>query len=128
MSDTTPGSWLFLLFSLPAKQSSGRVKVWRRWPAQPRTRGHHRDVCRVSSGGFWGSLVATIGIFLPSFLLILFVAPILVRHRENPNVQGFIKGAYSAAIGTILGAYVLLSKIAVGDWLTVLITIGWLEG
>jgi chromate transporter len=74
-------------------------------------------------GGFWGSLVATIGIFLPSFLLILFVAPILVRHRENPNVQGFIKGAYGAAIGTILGACVLLSKIAIGDWLTVLIAI-----
>ena len=74
-------------------------------------------------GGFWGSLLATIGIFLPSFLLILFVAPILVRHRENPNVQGFIKGAYGAAIGTILGACVLLSKIAIGDWLTVLIAI-----
>jgi chromate transporter len=74
-------------------------------------------------GGFWGSLVATIGIFLPSFLLILFVAPILIRHRENPNVQGFIKGAYGAAIGTILGACVLLSKIAIGDWLTVLIAI-----
>jgi hypothetical protein len=26
----TPGSWLFLLFNLPAKQSSDRVKVWRR--------------------------------------------------------------------------------------------------
>ena len=75
-------------------------------------------------GGFWGSLLATIGIFLPSFLLILFVAPILVRHRENPNVQGFIKGAYGAAIGTILGACVLLSKIAIGDWLTVLIAMG----
>jgi len=74
-------------------------------------------------GGFWGSLVATIGIFLPSFLLILFVAPILIRHRENPNVQGFIKGAYGAATGTILGACVLLSKIAIGDGLTVLIAI-----
>jgi len=30
ISDKTPGSWLFLLFNLPAKQSSGRVKVWRR--------------------------------------------------------------------------------------------------
>jgi chromate transporter len=71
--------------------------------------------------GFWGSLVSTIGIFLPSFLLILIVAPILARHRANPNVQGFIKGAYSAAIGTILGAAVLLGKIAIGDWLTALI-------
>jgi hypothetical protein len=29
-SERTPGSWLFLLFNLPAKQSSDRVKVWRR--------------------------------------------------------------------------------------------------
>ena len=74
--------------------------------------------------GFWGSLVATIGIFLPSFLLVLIVAPILVRYRTNLNVQGFIKGAYAAAIGTILGACVLLGKIAIGDWLTALIALG----
>ncbi len=73
--------------------------------------------------GFWGSLVATIGIFLPSFLMVLIVAPILLRHRNNANVQGFVKGAFAAAIGTILGACVLLGKIAIGDWLTALIVI-----
>ena len=71
--------------------------------------------------GFTGALVSTIGIFLPSFLLVLIVAPVLVRYRTNPNVQGFIKGAYGAAIGTILGACVLLGRIAIGDWLTALI-------
>ena len=75
-------------------------------------------------GGLWGSLASTIGIFLPSFLLVLIVAPILVRYRQNPNVQGFIKGAYAAAIGTILGACVLLGKIAIGDWLTALVALG----
>ena len=74
--------------------------------------------------GFWGSLVATVGIFLPSFLLILFVAPILIRHRNNLMVQGFVKGAYAAAIGTIMGACMLLGKIAIGDWLTALIALG----
>jgi chromate transporter len=74
--------------------------------------------------GFWGAVVATVGIFLPSFLLILIVAPILLRYRANPNVQGFIKGAYAAAIGTILGACVLLGKIAIGDWLTALVALG----
>jgi chromate transporter len=73
--------------------------------------------------GFWGAVVATIGIFLPSFLLILIVAPILMRFRTNPNVQGFIKGAYAAAIGTILGACVLLGRIAIGDWLTALVAL-----
>ena len=73
--------------------------------------------------GFWGSLVSTVGIFLPSFLFVLLVAPILVRNRANLNVKGFVKGAYAAAIGTILGACVLLGKIAIGDWLTVLIAL-----
>jgi chromate transporter len=68
--------------------------------------------------GFWGSLAATVGIFLPSFILVLVAAPLLARHRRNPNVQGFIKGAYAAAIGTILGASVLLGRIAIGDWFT----------
>jgi chromate transporter len=73
--------------------------------------------------GFWGSVVSTVGIFLPSFLMILVVAPILMRYRENLNVKGFVKGAYAAAIGTILGACVLLGKIAIGDWLTALIAL-----
>jgi chromate transporter len=71
--------------------------------------------------GFWGSVVSTIGIFLPSFILVLIAAPILARHRANANVQGFVKGAFGAAIGTILGACVLLGRIAIGDWLTALI-------
>jgi chromate transporter len=47
-----------------------------------------------------------------------------MRYRQNLNVQGFIKGAYAAAIGTILGACVLLGKIAIGDWLTALVAVG----
>ncbi|HLH49078.1 MAG TPA: chromate efflux transporter [Roseiarcus sp.] len=76
--------------------------------------------------GFLGSLVSTVGIFLPSFILVLIAAPILARHRANPNVQGFVKGAYAAAIGTILGACILLGGIAIGDWLTALIGIATL--
>jgi chromate transporter len=73
--------------------------------------------------GFWGSLISTVGIFLPSFILVLVAAPLLARYRANANVQGFVKGAYAAAIGTILGACILLGRIAIGDWLTALIGI-----
>jgi chromate transporter len=72
-------------------------------------------------GGFWGSLASTVGIFLPSFLLVLLAAPMLARHRKNANLQGFVKGAYAAAIGTILGACILLGRIAIGDWLTAVV-------
>ena len=68
-----------------------------------------------------GSVVSTVGIFLPSFIFVLVVAPLLARHGKNPNVQGFVRGAYGAAIGTILGACILLGRIAIGDWLTALI-------
>src|SRR5262249_12739628 len=73
--------------------------------------------------GFWGSLVSTVAVCLPSFLLVSIVARVLARHRGNENVPGFVKGAYGAAIGTILGACILLGKIAIGDWLTALIGI-----
>jgi chromate transporter len=52
---------------------------------------------------------------------VLAAAPFLARHRHHPNVQGFVNGAYAAAIGTILGACVLLGKVAIGDWMTVTI-------
>jgi len=73
--------------------------------------------------GFWVSVVSTIGILMPSFILVLVAAPLLAKYRANPNVQGFVKGAYAAAIGTILGACILLGRIAIGDWLTALIGI-----
>jgi chromate transporter len=38
-------------------------------------------------GGFWGSVVSTIGIFLPSFLLVLIAAPLLAKHGDNRNVR-----------------------------------------
>jgi chromate transporter len=72
--------------------------------------------------GFWGSVVSTAAIFLPSFIFILVAAPLLARHGKNPNVQDFVRGAYGAAIGTILGACILLGRMAIGDWLTGLIS------
>ena len=73
--------------------------------------------------GFWGSVAATVGIFLPSFILVLVAAPLLARYRTNRMIQGFVKGAFAAAIGTILGACVLLGRIAIGDWLTIVVAL-----
>ena len=80
--------------------------------------GHHRDLCWLSGG----RILRVVGRNRRDLSILLFAypvcRPILIRHRENSNVQGFVKGAYGAAIGTILGACVLLGKIAIGDWLT----------
>jgi chromate transporter len=76
----------------------------------------------VAGGG--GALVCTVAIYLPSFLLVLFAAPPLMRHRANPLVQGFIKAVYAVAIGAILGASLVLGWNAIGDWVTVAIAVG----
>jgi chromate transporter len=75
------------------------------------------------AGGL-GALVCTLAIYLPSFLLVVFVAPLLMRHRSNRLVQGFVKAVYAIAIGAILGASLLLGWHAIGDWVTVVITAG----
>jgi chromate transporter len=74
--------------------------------------------------GVPGALVCTVAIYLPSFLLVLLAAPLLLRHQDNPLVQGFEKGVYPVAIGAILGASLLLGWHAIGDWVTIAIAAG----
>jgi chromate transporter len=73
--------------------------------------------------GLWGAVICTIAIYLPSFLLVMLVAPLLMRNREKPAVRGFVKGVYAAAIGAILGATIMLGAQAIGDWITALIAV-----
>ena len=38
-----------------------------------------------------------------------------LRHRQNPQLRGFVKGATAAAVGAIGGAAVLLGQGAIVD-------------
>lgn len=73
-----------------------------------------------------GAAVCTIAIYLPSFLLVLLAAPPLMRRRGSLLVQGFTKGVYAAAMGSILAAAMLLGMRAIEDKVTALIAIGGL--
>jgi chromate transporter len=55
--------------------------------------------------GFLGALVATVGIFLPSFLFVLLAAPLLGRLRQNLWIGAALKGI-SAAVWGAIGAAV----------------------
>lgn len=50
-------------------------------------------------GGWQGALVATVGIFLPSFIFVALVFPLLPRLRRSPWTSAFLDGANAAAIG-----------------------------
>jgi chromate transporter len=66
-------------------------------------------------GGLPGSLAATLAIFTPIYLGVVVPGHWFIRHRDNPQVKAFVKGATAAAAGAIAGATVVLTRQAVVD-------------
>lgn len=55
-----------------------------------------------TSGGILGGVVATVAIFLPSFLFICILGPILPRLRASPKARGALDGMNAAVVALIL--------------------------
>ncbi|CCQ93631.1 Chromate transporter, chromate ion transporter (CHR) family (fragment 2) [[Clostridium] ultunense Esp] len=55
-------------------------------------------------GGWLGATVATIGIFLPAFLLVIGIMPFWDSLRRKPNIQGALIGVNAAVVGILLAA------------------------
>ena len=84
-------------------------------------------------GQITGALVASIGVFLPSFLIVLFFFPIWQKLKKYALFYRSLEGIYAAVVGIMLGAtlYLLkdilfdlgnLSGINIGVYLMVFIT------
>lgn len=64
-----------------------------------------------TQGGLLGSIMATLGVVLPSFLIILLIAAILKNLTKNPYFKGFIKGVKPVVTALILSTgLILLAK------------------
>ncbi len=70
-------------------------------------------------GGWPGALLATVGIFLPSFVLIALVHPLAERLRRSALMAPLLKGINIAAIALMGGVLVQLAQHALTDVLTV---------
>jgi putative chromate ion transporter len=70
-----------------------------------------------------GAFAATLAVFLPPYLLVVFGAPYYRRFAKNRQVKAFVQGVTAAAVGAIAGAAIILSKRAVMDLPTVLIAV-----
>ena len=70
-----------------------------------------------------GAFVAALAVFLPPYLLVIFVAPYYRRFAQNRQVKAFVQGVTAAAVGAIAGAAVILSRRALVDVPTVLIAV-----
>lgn len=74
-------------------------------------------------GGFWGSMAATIGIFLPSFIFVLILNPIIPKLRKSKSISIFLDSINIAAVAVILAVCIDMGKDTLTDWRTLLITI-----
>ncbi len=59
-----------------------------------------------SQGGFWGALCATLGVVLPSFVIILLVASVLQNLMKYAGVNAFLGGVRPCVVAMILATAV----------------------
>lgn len=68
----------------------------------------------AEQGGVFGSLIATFGVVLPSFIIIILIASLLKHLLENRYVQAFLNGIKPVILGLILGIGIVLFIKAIG--------------
>jgi chromate transporter len=74
-------------------------------------------------GGVPGALVATVGIFLPSFVWIAVSGPLVPRLRRSPLAGAFLDGVNMASLALMAVVTWQLARAAIFDVTTVLLTI-----
>lgn len=88
----------------------------------------------MQTAGLGGAVCATLGVVLPSFLVILLIAGCLQKFRQNKLVSGAMSGLRPAVVGMIAAAILSVGKTTFGIlplwggafWLTLLIFVGCL--
>jgi len=66
--------------------------------------------------GFWGAVAATIGIFLPSFLFVLVLNPLVPKMRKSKLLGYFLDSVNMAAVAVMIAVLFVMSKDTLNDW------------
>lgn len=74
-------------------------------------------------GGFWGAIAATIGIFLPSFLFVALLNPLVPKMRKSMSISAFLDAINVAAVAVIVAVCFEMAKEAIHDWRTITIAL-----
>jgi len=72
-------------------------------------------------GGFGGAILATLGIFLPSFIYVIILQNLLEKMKKNKYLQTFLLGVNVAAVAAMAAVSWEMTRSIVIDWKTGLI-------
>jgi chromate transporter len=71
--------------------------------------------------GVTGAIISTIAIFLPSFLFVALLNPLVKKMRNSAAFAAFLDGVNIASVAVIISVCYVLAKDAVTDWRSILI-------
>jgi len=75
--------------------------------------------------GWPGALVATVAVFLPSFVIVVLMGPVIPRLRQSRIAQAFLKGVNAAVVALILVVSLALFRSAIVDgWTVIILAVG----
>ena len=74
-------------------------------------------------GGFWGAIAATAGIFMPSFLFVWLLNPLIPKMRKSKVLGYFLDSINVAAVAIMLAVLVTMSQQTLVDWQATLIAV-----
>lgn len=72
-------------------------------------------------GGWEGALLASIGIFLPSFLFVALLNPLIPRLRKSPIMSAFLDAVNVAAVAVIAAVALNMAQESITDWRSALV-------
>lgn len=73
--------------------------------------------------GIWGAVAATLGIFLPSFILVMVLNPLVPRMRKSKIIGYFLDSVNIAAVAVMLAVLIVMGKDTLVSWEGVVIAI-----
>ena len=62
----------------------------------------------VVTGSVWGSILATVTVVLPPFVLVLYASHFIRRHKDSAIIKGVFMGLRPVVVGLIASAALLL--------------------
>lgn len=74
-------------------------------------------------GGGWGAAAATVGVFLPAFVLVALTHGFVRRMRDNPTAKAVLDGINVAAVALMLVVTGDLARSAITDTFTIVVAI-----
>ena len=74
-------------------------------------------------GGFWGAIAATAGIFMPSFLFVWLLNPLIPKMRKSKVLGYFLDSVNVAAVAIMLAVLITMSQQTLVDWQAALIAV-----